>query len=220
ANQPGRQKAGAVGFVVPEVQIKIAVDGEIAAKGPNVFKGYYEDEASTKAAFDEDGWFLTGDIGRIDGEGNLVITDRKKDLLVTAGGKNIAPQKVENILKMDKFIEEVMLYGDKKKFIAALVVPDFDWLEKYAAHKGIEYKGHSDLVKNPKIVDLISRRIKAAHKENHIPKYEEVKKFILLDHRFSQSDGEVTPTLKMRRKNITDKYKDQLEKLYEGDGGE
>jgi long-chain acyl-CoA synthetase len=215
ANIPGNQRAGSVGNVVPGVQCRIAPDGEITVKGPNVFKGYYQDEAATKAAFDEEGWFLTGDIGRFDQYGCLRITDRKKDLIVTAGGKNVAPQKIENILKLDKFIEEVMLYGESKKFMTALVVPDFAWLEKYAAYKGIVWTSRADLVADPKIIDLITRRIEKAQAAAHLASYESVKKFVLLDHTFSQHEGEVTPTLKIRRKNITAHYKPLLEKLYE-----
>jgi len=208
------RKAGTVGRPIPGVAVKIAEDGEILTRGPNVFPGYYQNEEATREAFTADGWFMTGDIGEIDAQGLLRITDRKKDLLVTAGGKNIAPQRVENALKLDKFIGEAMLYGDKKNFITALIVPDFDWLERYAGHKGIAFTDRTDLVKNPAILDLMERRIASAQNEADLANYERVKKFILLDHEFSAADGEVTPTMKMKRKQITTHYKRELDALY------
>ncbi|PLX41501.1 MAG: long-chain fatty acid--CoA ligase [Deltaproteobacteria bacterium] len=214
ANRVGNQKSGSVGPVIPRVEVKLAEDGEIIVKGPNVFRGYFEDEEATKAALTPDGWFSTGDIGRFDDEGRLYITDRKKDLIVTAGGKNIAPQKIENVLKLDKYFEEVMVYGDAKKFISALIVPDFEMLKKYADHKKLEYTDSTSLVSNPEIIALVDRRIKKHQKDNDFASYESVKKFVLLDHPFSAGDGEVTPTLKMRRANIINHYKEALEALY------
>ena len=203
-----------MGKVIPNVQVKIADDGEILAKGPNVTQGYYKNPAATKAAF-VDGWFCTGDIGNLDDEGYLSITDRKKDLIVTAGGKNIAPQHLENLLKVNKYISEVMLYGDKQKFVSALVVPDFEKLEEYALKHDILFTDVRGLLEDPEIIRLFEQQFKKVHEENEIPQYEQVKKFILLDSDFSMDKEEVTPTMKLRRKIVTSKYKQQLDALYE-----
>jgi long-chain acyl-CoA synthetase len=211
------RKAGTVGRPIPGVEVRIGEDGEILVRGPNVFQGYYKDEEATREAISEGGWFHTGDIGEFDSEGMLVITDRKKDLIVTAGGKNVAPQKVEGILKRDKYIAEAMLYGDRRPFITALVVPDFGWIGRYAQWKEISYKDRCELVKNPRIVDFIARRIDKMQEEAHLAPYETVKKFVLLDHEFSPREGEVTPTMKIRRKQITEHYKRELDALYEKD---
>ncbi len=216
-NTPRRWKVGSVGRPISNVDVKIAEDGEILVKGPNVFIGYYQDEEKTREVFTPDGYFMTGDIGELDGEGFLRITDRKKDLIVTAGGKNVAPQKVENILKMSKYISEVMLYGDKKKFISALVVPDFEWLKRYAELKGIAYSSMTDLVNHPQVQDFYHRLIQETQQKAELASYESVKKFVLLDHEFAANQGEVTPTLKMRRKVITGHYQKELEALYEED---
>lgn len=215
ANTPDALRVGSVGKPLANVKVKIAEDGEILCKGPSIFIGYYKNEEATKHAFTEDGYFMTGDIGIIDADGFLKITDRKKDLIVTAGGKNVAPQKIENILKMDKFISEVMLYGDKRPFLTAIVVPDFAWLEKYAVHKGMIFHDPKDLVKDSHIIDLYQRRMAAAQEANGLPSHETVKKFVLLDHEFSANQGEVTPTLKLRRKSVTSHYAKELEALYE-----
>lgn len=215
ANTPAALRVGSVGKPLANVKVKIAEDGEILVKGPSIFIGYYENEAATKHAFTEDGFFMTGDIGLIDQDGFLKITDRKKDLIVTAGGKNVAPQKIENILKMDKFIGEAMLYGDKKPFLTAIIVPDFPWLEKYAIHKGLIFTDPKDLVHDAHVIDLYKRRIAEIQASNAVPSYETVKKFILLDHEFSATQGEVTPTLKLRRKSVTSHYNSLLEALYE-----
>ena len=213
-NTPEELKFGTVGKVIPEVQVKIAEDGEILAKGPNITQGYYKNPQATAEAF-VDGWFCTGDIGNLDDEGYLSITDRKKDLIVTAGGKNIAPQHLENLLKMDEYISEVMLYGDKQRFISALVVPDFENLERYALSHDILYTDIRGLLEDPEIIRLYEQRFRKVHEENEIPGYEQVKKFILLDSDFSMDDEEITPTMKLRRKIVTAKYQQQLDALYE-----
>jgi long-chain acyl-CoA synthetase len=217
ANTHEHRRVGTVGKPIPGVEVKIAEDGEIITRGDNVFKGYYENEEATNEVLSADGWFHTGDIGEIDSDGYLKITDRKKDLIVTAAGKNIAPQKVENILKFDRFISQVMLYGDKLPFISAVVVPDFEWLASYAKQKNIKYDSIGDLVKNPKIIDLYYRRIDKLQREHHLASYESVKQIVLLDHEFTMDGGEVTPTLKLKRKMITEHYADQLAALYKKD---
>jgi len=212
-NTPDEIKFGTVGKVIPGVQVKIADDGEILAKGPNITQGYYKNPEATKAAF-KDGWFCTGDIGKLDDEGYLSITDRKKDLIVTAGGKNIAPQHLENLLKVDEYISEVMLYGDKQRFISALVVPDFERLEAYALKHDILYTDKKGLLEDPEIIRLFEDRFRKVHEDNEIPGYEQVKKFILLDSDFSMDNQEITPTMKLRRKIVTAKFQQQLDALY------
>ncbi|MCD6150593.1 MAG: long-chain fatty acid--CoA ligase [Deltaproteobacteria bacterium] len=213
-NTPEELKFGTVGKLIPDVQVKIADDGEILAKGPNITPGYYNNPEATRDAF-VDGWFCTGDIGNLDDEGYLSITDRKKDLIVTAGGKNIAPQHLENLLKMDEYISEVMLYGDKQRFVSALLVPDYESLEEYALDHDVLYTDIRGLLEDPEIIRLFEQRLEKVQEENEIPHYEQVKKFILLDSDFSMDKEEITPTLKLRRKIVTAKYQQQLDALYE-----
>ncbi len=211
-NPFGRNRIGTVGLPLPEVKVKIAEDGELLVKGPNVFKGYHNKPEENRLAF-KDGWFCTGDIAEFDEAGYIKITDRKKDLIVTSGGKNIAPQAIENILKEDPFISEVMVYGDGKKFISALIVPNFEALYQWAEERGLKFSSNEELVKNEKVIRLIQHRIEKRSKP--LARYEKVKKFILLPKEFSMEDGEVTPTLKLRRKIITEKFKKELDALYE-----
>lgn len=213
-NPPDRNKVGTVGPPLENLEVRIAEDGEILVRGPSVFPGYYRNEEATREAFTDDGFFRTGDIGELDGDGYLRITDRKKDLIVTAGGKNVAPQKVENVLKLSKYIAEAMLYGDRKKFITALIVPDREWLERYAGWKDIAYDSVADLVRHPQVLDYYERLLEETQEKADLARYERVKKFVLLEGDFSTTDGEVTPTMKIRRQKITEHYKDRLEALY------
>ncbi|MBE0618338.1 MAG: long-chain fatty acid--CoA ligase [Proteobacteria bacterium] len=214
-NTPNRNKVGTVGPPLSNLQVRIADDGEILVKGPSVFPGYYGNEQATGESFTEDGFFMTGDIGELDADGFLKITDRKKDLIVTAGGKNVAPQKVENVLKLSKYIADAMLYGDRKKFITALIVPDPDWLKRYAQWKSLPDQPVEELVTNPLVLDYYTRLIEELQQKADLSSYESVKKFVLLPHEFSIGEGEVTPTMKVRRKKVTEHYKDRLEALYE-----
>ncbi|MBI5016497.1 MAG: long-chain fatty acid--CoA ligase [Deltaproteobacteria bacterium] len=216
-NTPRYHRVGTVGRFLRGVTGKIAEDGEILVKGPNVFSAYYQNPDATREAFTDGGFFKTGDIGEIDADGYLRITDRKKDLIITAGGKNVAPQKVENILKMDKYIAEAMLYGDKKKFMTALIVPDFEWLRRYAQWKSLPHSNPEQLVEHPQVLDFYTRRLEEIQAAAHLSSYESVKKFVLLGQEFSAGQGEVTPTMKVRRKIITEHYKDRLDALYEED---
>ncbi len=205
-------KPGTVGLPLPNVQIKIAEDGEILCKGPNVMRGYYKKPEATKEAIDPDGWFHTGDIGMIDEDGFLVITDRKKEIIVTSGGKNVAPQPIENALKASKYITQAVLIGDKRKYISALIVPDFDVLTKWAKQNGIDFKSNEDLIEKQLVKDLIQKEV---DKVNHdLARYEQVKKFALLPHELTQDGGELTPTLKLKRRVINEKYKDIIDSLY------
>ncbi len=207
-------KFGTVGKPVPGVQVKIAPDGEILSRGPNVMKGYYKKEAETREVF-EGGWFHTGDIGHLDPDGFLVITDRKKDIIVTAGGKNIAPQPIENTLKTSPLISNAMVVGDRRRFLSALIVPDFEKLEAAARQKAIAYQGLSDLVKKPEIMELMAAEVEKV--TPGLAPYEKIKKFILLDRDFEIEKEEMTPTLKVKRNIVEAKYKDLIDKLYEED---
>lgn len=202
---------GSVGTAFEKTEIKTADDGEILIKGPQVMKGYYKNEEATKEVI-ENGWFKTGDIGVIDENGFIYITDRKKELIITAGGKNIAPQPLENELKMDKYIGQAYVYGDKKPFLTALVVPNFERLVEYARENHIKYLGMDDLVKNDRIIKLYEKRISEINAK--LAQYETIKKFTLLPIDFSIDGGELTPTLKLRRKVIYNKYKDKIEGMY------
>lgn len=210
-NRVDKFKFGTVGPVIPGVEVKIAEDGEILVKGPGIMKGYYKKEAETSEAL-SGGWFHTGDIGIIDEEGFLKITDRKKDIIVTSGGKNVSPQNIENLLKQDPYIAEVLVYGDKRNYLVALIVPKYEALTKYAQDKGIAYSDMSQLVKDARILGLIQKRVDDATAD--FASYERVKKVALLPQPFSQNEGEVTPTLKLKRRLISEKYKALIGSLY------
>ncbi|MCP2619032.1 long-chain fatty acid--CoA ligase, partial [Candidatus Aminicenantes bacterium AC-335-A11] len=204
-------KFGTVGKPIPGVEVKIAEDGEILVRGPNVMVGYYKKEAETKEAF-RDGWFHTGDIGYLDEDGFLVITDRKKDIIVTSGGKNVAPQPIENMLKANPYISNAVVVGDKRKFISALIIPDFDKLEEYARFNKIKYTDRKDLISKKEIKNFIKAEVDRA--TQGLAPYEQIKKIALLDREFEISKNEITPTLKVKRNIIEEKYKDLIDELY------
>lgn len=206
-------KFGTVGPAIGSTQFKIAEDGEILVKGPMVFSGYYQDPEATREAFDEAGWFRTGDIGELDADTYLTITDRKKDIIVTAGGKNIAPQHVENILKADRYISQCLVHGDKRKFLSALVTLDREQILKYAEEHRIEYRDFQDLVTTPRIRELIQERI--VERNQHLASFETVKKFAILPQDFSIESGDLTVSLKLRRKEIAQKHASVLDSFYE-----
>lgn len=204
-------KFGTVGKPIPGVEVRVAEDGEILTKGPNVMKGYYKKEAETEEVFEGE-WFHTGDIGHLDEEGFLVITDRKKDIIVTAGGKNVAPQPIENILKTNTFISNAVVIGDRRKFLSALVVPDFEKLEEYAKSNNIPFQTNIDLVKNEKVQNLIESEINRI--TPNLASYEKIKKIALLESEFEEEKGEITPTLKVKRNIVEKKYKDLIQDIY------
>ena len=204
-------KFGAVGKPVPGVEIRIAADGEVLARGPNVMLGYYKKEAETREAF-EDGWFKTGDIGFLDREGFLVITDRKKDLIVTAGGKNVAPQPIENLLKANPYIQNAVVVGANRKFISALIVPDYDKLEAYAKTAGIPFADRAELCRREEIVNFLLAEVNRA--TPNLASYERIKKIAVLDRDFEEQAGEMTPTLKVKRSFVETKYKATIDALY------
>jgi long-chain acyl-CoA synthetase len=206
-------RVGTVGRAIPHVEIRIAEDGEIEVRGPNVMRGYYNKPEETRAAFTDDGWFKTGDIGTIDADGFLRITDRKKELFKTSGGKYIAPAPIEQAIKGSRFVNQVVLVGSERKFPAALVVPVWEQLESYCKLKGIEVQSRSEMCRHPRIIDLLQRQIDGY--TPNLARYEKIKKVALLENEFTIEGGELTPTLKVKRRVIDDKYRDVIEKLYE-----
>ncbi|HEV8474254.1 MAG TPA: long-chain fatty acid--CoA ligase [Methylomirabilota bacterium] len=211
-NQPTKFKFGSVGQVLTGIELKIAPDGEILFRGPNVAKGYFKQPQATAEVFDAAGWFHTGDIGRIDEDGFVFITDRKKDLIVTAGGMNIAPQNIENMLKADPFISQAMVYGDKKPYPVALITLNPDELTKFAHDHGIIAADPAVVVKHPKVVERVARTVE--EKNSQLQSYAKIKKFTILPIDFTQDGGELTPTMKVKRKVVSSKYLNDLEELY------
>ena len=211
-NTPTDYRFGTVGRPVPGVEVKIAEDGEILCRGPNIMVGYYKKDADTAEAL-KDGWFHTGDIGEFDRDGFLRITDRKKDLIVTAGGKNIAPQNIENLLKIEKYIEQVNVVGDRRKYLVAVIVPNFDDLKAFAKKNKIRYDDLSDLVENDTVYQLIDQAVKRVN--NKLAKFETIKKFIISDIEFTQENTMLTPTLKVKRKVVNKHFAENIDRLYE-----
>jgi len=203
---------GTVGQFAPRVSIKIAEDGEILAKGPNVMSGYYKNEAETGEVFDADGWFHTGDIGHLDADGFLVITDRKKDLIVTAGGKNVAPQMIENQLKQIPLVANALVVGSRRKFISALIVPDAEKLADFARQKQIPFAGIADLVARDDIKAYVLGEID--RNTPNLAPYEKIRKIILMDRDFELEREELTPTLKIKRGKVEEKFKPLIDSLY------
>jgi len=211
-NRPEDFRPGTVGPPVEGVEVKIAPDGEILTRGPHVMKGYYKKPEATAEAIDGQGWFHTGDVGVLE-DGFLTITDRKKDIIVTSGGKNIAPQPIEGALKRSPLIADAVMIGNKRNFAAALVVPKFDALEKWAAARGISFRDREDLVHRPEIVAHYEQAVKEA--TDGLARFEQIKKIALLPREFSLEGGELTPTLKVKRRVVEQKYKDMIDRMYE-----
>jgi long-chain acyl-CoA synthetase len=207
---------GTVGMAIPGVEIKMADDGEIIARGPNIMKGYYNRPDLTAEVIDKDGWFHTGDIGtwvEHNGSKFLKITDRKKELFKTAGGKYVAPQVIENKMKESRFIEQIMIVGgDDKKFVSALIVPSFAQILDWSKENGLQAETHQQIVDNSKIKELMSAEVEKYNQE--FGKWEQVKKFVLLSSEWTVEAGELTPTMKPKRKIIYEKYKSEIEVMY------
>lgn len=212
SNNPFHRRLGTVGKPIRNVEIRTAPDGEIEARGPGVMVGYYNKPDATAEAFTEDGWFRTGDVGAIDDEGFLRITDRKKELFKTSGGKYIAPTHIEQMIRASRFISQAVLIGDGRKFPAALIVPNFEMLESYAQHKGFDVKTPAELCRHPRVIDLIERQV-ASH-TNQLSQFEKVKKIAVLEKELTVEGGELTPTLKVRRRIVDEKYRDVIDRLY------
>ena len=213
SNNPFHARLGTVGKPIRNVEVRIADDGEIEVRGPGVMAGYYNKPDADEQAFTTDGWFRTGDIGEIDTDGFLRITDRKKELFKTSGGKYIAPSKIEQMIRASKFVNQAVLVGDGRKFPAALIVPNFEMLESYATHKNLPIKTPGEFCRDRKIVDLIERQVAKLTQE--LSQYEKVKRIALLENEMTVEGGELTPTLKVRRKIVDQKYKSVIDKLYD-----
>lgn len=216
---PNRKvKIGTVGICLPHAEVKIATDGEILFRGPNIMRGYWKNDTATAEMIDADGWLHTGDIGHLDDEGYLKITDRKKDIIVLANGKNVAPQPIEQVLKTSPFITEIVLIGDKQNIVTALVVPNRDKLGEWAKGENIAFASDDELLALPQIYKKIKSEIDGLSKD-HFADYERVKKFALINATFSVDGGELTPTLKIKRKVVLSKYAKEVAAL-RGDGYE
>jgi long-chain acyl-CoA synthetase len=218
-NRIGHWRCGTVGEPIPGIEVAIAADGEILTRGPHVMKGYWDDPAATRAAIDPDGWLHTGDVGHLDGDGFLVITDRKKDLIVTSGGKNIAPSELENLLASDPYIDQAVVYGDRRPFVSALIVPNLARLAAESPHLGgpapspqVDYR---DILDSEALRAFMKGRVDSLMQAVSPP--ERVKAFLLLARPFRLEAGEVTATLKLRRAHILEKYRDRLDALYRAD---
>lgn len=212
-NRPNQFRFGTVGLPVPGTEMRIAPDGEILLKGGGVMSGYYNLPAATAEALEPDGWFHTGDIGEVDKDGFLRITDRKKDIIVTAGGKNIAPQNIENMLKTrSTYISQVVMHGDKRNFCVALVAINEETAGKWAKDNGISYSNYADLASKPQIKDLIWKAFEQVNKE--LASYETIKKIHLLDHDLTVESGELTPTMKVKRRVVEKRYQTILDGFY------
>jgi long-chain acyl-CoA synthetase len=211
-NTPSAFRIGTVGRPFPGVEVTIAPDGEILTRGPHVMKGYFNKPDATREAIDADGWFHTGDIGELR-DGFLAITDRKKDLIVTAGGKKIAPQPIESTLKTNKYISQAVLIGDKRKFPVVLVVPNWEQLEKWAKIKNLLWTDRSQLLEMPIVHAKIEKEVFG--KLQGLARFETPKKVALLEHDFSIERGELTPTLKVKRRVIDETYREVIDQLYQ-----
>jgi long-chain acyl-CoA synthetase len=205
-------RIGTVGKPIRNVEVRIAEDGEIETRGPNIMRGYYNKPEDTRAVFTDDGWFKTGDIGTLDEDGFLRITDRKKELFKTSGGKYIAPQPIEQMIKGSRFVNQVVLIGNGRKFPAALIVPDWEQVRAYAQLKGIEARTPAELCQHPRIINLFERQVEALTPD--LAQYERVKRIALLENELTIDGDELTPTLKVKRRVIDEKYRGVIDQLY------
>jgi long-chain acyl-CoA synthetase len=215
-NPPGRARIGTVGPPMPGCEVKIASDGEILIRGPNIMKGYYNQPEATREMIEPDGWLHSGDIGEIDPAGFVRITDRKKDIIVTAGGKNVAPQNLENTLKTFPLISQAMVYGDKRKYLSVLITVSEEAARKLLQDQGITPPApYADVAARPEIVAAVQKVLDTLNA--HEPPYNQLKRFHVMDHDFTQESGDLTPTLKVKRKACTQRYQAILDKLYDGE---
>jgi len=213
-NTETRNRIGTVGPVIDGVDVLIAEDGEILVKGNTVMKGYYNRPDDNEDAFTLDGWLRTGDIGHLDSDGFLVITDRKKDLIKTSGGKYVAPQMIEGMINQSEFVEQAVIVGDKRKYVSALIVPDFERLRAWAKEQGVGTTDKRELIADRRVVDMIKADVNRLTRE--LADYEKVKRIGLLAEEFSIDGGELTPTLKVKRRVVEEKYGELIESLYSG----
>jgi Long-chain acyl-CoA synthetases (AMP-forming) len=211
-NTPAFRRVGTVGRIIPGVEVRIAEDGEILSRGPHIMKGYWNNDDATKQAIDPDGWFHTGDIGEIDADGFLKITDRKKDIIINAYGKNIAPQPLEALLKSSPYIGTPVLIGDRRKYLVALLVPNFDKLERDAKAMGVQFATRDELIANERVQQIYQTEIDRFN--TNLDRQEKIRRFALLPRDFTIDADEITPSLKVKRKMIDQKYKDVIDHLF------
>jgi long-chain acyl-CoA synthetase len=213
AGQLDENRVGTAGKPIPNVEVRIAPDGEIETRGPHIMLGYWNKPEETRAVFTEDGWFKTGDIGSFDRDGFLSVTDRKKELFKTSGGKYISPQPIEQLIKGSRFVNQVVVIGSERRFPAALIVPEWEQLESYAKLKGLDLRTHEDFCHDPRIVNLFERQI-AARTQN-LAQFEKIKRIALLDKELTVEGGELTPTLKVKRRVVNEKYREVIDRIYQ-----
>ena len=214
-NSPGAFRFGTVGRPIPGCEVRIGDAGEVQVRGDNVMKGYWGRPAETAAAF-EDGWFRTGDVGVLEPDGFLRITDRIKDLIITSQGKNVAPQRVEGMLAGHPLLEQVVVIGDRRTFLSALIVPNFPALEERAKRDGIPFASREELVKRPEVVALYEQVLRERSVE--LAGYEQIKRFTLLPRELSQEAGELTPTLKVKRRVVEQRFNEVIDAMYAAEG--
>jgi long-chain acyl-CoA synthetase len=210
-NTPVNHRIGTVGKILPNLEVRIAEDGEILVRGPSIFKGYWNRPDETQNAF-QDGWFTTGDIGHIDADGYLSVTDRKKELIKTSGGKFIAPQPIENSLKLNPLVGTAAIIGDKHKFAFVIVSPNFALLENWARSNDVTFSSRAELVANPKVQTLYDGIVEEINK--NLARFEKLKRVLLVPDEFNADNGTLTPTLKLRRRVVEDRYRRQIDDLY------
>jgi long-chain acyl-CoA synthetase len=211
-NNPVTHRMGSVGKQLPNVELKLAEDGELLTRGPAVFGGYWQKPAANAECFDAEGWFRTGDIARLDADGFLYITDRKKELLKTSGGKLVAPQPIENKLKNNVLVAQAALVGDKHKFISVLLSPNFVALEEWARNHGVEAKSRAELVTDSRVLALYGEIVREVN--NGLANFEKLKRFRVVADEWTQESGELTPSMKLKRRAITARYAALIDALY------
>jgi long-chain acyl-CoA synthetase len=209
---PGVTRPGSCGKPLPGIEVRVAEDGEILVRGDTVMAGYYNQEQLSREAVDGDGWLHTGDVGHLDQDGFLFITDRKKNIIVTAGGKNIAPAPIENELRSSRYVEDVCLIGDRRKFVSALIVPDFDALDAWVQSRGIGSLDRHHLARHPDVEKLLMQEIQ--ERQSGRARFEQVKRCLLLDEPLSVQGGELTPTLKIKRRVVEQRFRERIDGLY------
>ncbi len=215
-NVIGSYRHGTTGRPLPCNQVKIAPDGEILAKGGNIIKGYWRMPVQTKEAFTEDGWLMTGDIGKLDEDGFLIITDRKKDLIITAGGKNIAPQNIEGLFMKDPLFEHVVTIGDRRKYLTCLITLNLVEAARLAKEEGLSFSKPEDLYDLPGLSPIVDRHVQEVNK--NLARVETIKYYRILRNPFTEQTGELTPSLKIKRKVIQEKYRNLIEEMYPAGG--
>jgi long-chain acyl-CoA synthetase len=214
ANMPGALKLGTIGIVQPYNEMRISPEGEIQVKGENVFMGYLNQPEKTRETFTDDGWLRTGDVGTVDGQGFFKITDRMKDIIITAGGKNVTPSEIENELKFSPYITDAVVIGDKRPFLTCLVMIDHENVENFAQDRSVPFSDFASLTRTKEVQELIQAEVERVNKK--FARVEQIKTFRLIDHKLTAEDEELTPTMKLKRKLVNEKYKDLIDSMYKG----